>query len=85
MQNGKTIAITSLVIGVLLLTGGYFLTSGKKTAQYGYELTGQVIQTGTTTMSGKTTVATGTIMNPTSVEVLAYINTWNGDVMRERK
>lgn len=36
-------------------------------------------------MPGKTTVATGTIANPTSVEVLAYINTWNGDVMRERK
>ncbi|MDD5377411.1 MAG: FecR domain-containing protein [Candidatus Gracilibacteria bacterium] len=82
MENRKKIVIASIIIGILLIAMGYFLLSGKKTSQYGYQI---IEQTGGTNGSTGTSVATGTIVNPSSEAMLAYINTWNGDVKREQK
>lgn len=80
MKNGKKIAIISTTI-LMFLVGGFFLISGKKSIQYGYELTGQ---TGAITGKNSNSVATGAIASLVSATALAYINTWNGDVKREQ-
>lgn len=82
MENGKKIAIVSIIVGIFLVIGGFFLFSEKKTVQYGYKLTEQ---TGGITGVNETSVVTGTIVSPTPGEALAYINTWNGDVKRDQK
>lgn len=81
MENGKKIVI-SLVAGISLVIGGFFIFSEKKAPQYGYELTGQ---TGGTIAVNESSVATGTIAIPTATETLAYINAWKGDVKKEQK
>ncbi len=83
MENGKKIVIAIILIA-LLSGGGYALFPSKKTVSRGYELTEQTW--GLTGTSSVVLVQTGTIASPTTAAAsLAYINTYDGDVVREQK